>query len=73
MKHPEIFPTLTEKEAAARLGVTVRTVQEWRRQGRGPQFYKIGRAVRYAEADLLEFIRASARRSTSDPGPCDAA
>ena len=69
MATPNRFPTLTEKDAAKRLGVTVRTVQGWRRNGRGPRFYKIGRSVRYAEADLLAFIEAAARKSTSDPAP----
>lgn len=70
---PNPFPTLNEKEAAARLGVAVRTMQEWRRNGRGPRFFKMGRAVRYCEADLVAFIEAAARRSTADPGPRDAA
>lgn len=70
---PDPFPRLTEKDVAERLGVTVRTVQGWRQEGRGPRFYKLGRAVRYAEADVVAFLEAAARRSTSDPGPRDAA
>ena len=63
------FPRLTEKEAAALLGWSPRTLQMRRWQGLPPKFYKLGRSVRYSEADLLEFIEKSARNSTSDPGP----
>jgi excisionase family DNA binding protein len=38
---------LTEKEVATRLAVSPFTVRAWRRQGRGPAFMKLGRAVRY--------------------------
>ena len=59
---------LTEKEAAQFLGVSVRTLQNWRRKGIGPKWYKVGRLVRYARADLYDFLRYARRRSTSDPG-----
>ncbi len=66
------FPRLTEKEAATLLGVSVRTMQNWRQTGAGPRFFKIGRAVRYSERDLADFVAARARTSTSDPGPAAA-
>ncbi len=36
-----------EKQEAARLGFSVRTLQQWRVKGGGPPFHKIGSAVRY--------------------------
>ncbi|WP_295400634.1 helix-turn-helix domain-containing protein [uncultured Thiocystis sp.] len=44
---------LNEREAAAELGISFRTLQQWRVRGIGPVFLKLGRAVRY-DADALE-------------------
>jgi predicted DNA-binding transcriptional regulator AlpA len=43
---------LTGREVAARLGVSARTVEGWRRYGTGPPYCKVGRVVRYAVMDL---------------------
>jgi len=59
---------LTEREAAERLGLSVRTLQKWRLLGSGPQFLKLGHAVRYDPADLERYLESSRRRSTSEPG-----
>jgi predicted DNA-binding transcriptional regulator AlpA len=37
-----------------------------RLRGDGPRYRKIGRSVRYAEADLLDWLRSRARTSTSE-------
>ncbi len=64
---------LKEKEAARALGdLSVKTLQRWRWAGRGPRFIKVGAAVRYDAADLLAFIEAGRRASTSDRGPGNA-
>jgi predicted DNA-binding transcriptional regulator AlpA len=34
--------------------------------GTGPRFVKVGRAVRYAESAVREFIKARGRSSTSE-------
>jgi hypothetical protein len=52
--------------AAEVLGVSVRTLEKWRLTGQGPRFIRLGRAVRYALADLEAFAAAGARRSTSE-------
>lgn len=62
---------ITESELADRLALSVVTLRRWRLEGRGPQFRKFGRAVRYALADVERFEAAAARRSTSDPGPVE--
>jgi hypothetical protein len=59
---------LTEQQAAALLGVTVKTLQGWRYRGGGPAFVKLGRCVRYRAEDLQDFVTAAVRTSTSDPG-----
>jgi len=56
---------LDEKQAAARLAVSVRTLQTWRVRGTGPAFVKMGAAVRYAENDLIAYIDQQRRQSTS--------
>ena len=59
---------LDERETAARLGLSARTLQKWRLLGCGPRFVKLGHAVRYAEAEVHGFIQERLRRSTSDRG-----
>jgi excisionase family DNA binding protein len=44
---PELPEYLTTREAAALVGVSVRTLEALRAEGRGPRFVRIGRAVRY--------------------------
>lgn len=63
--HPVAERLLTEIDAADRLAVSVRTLQQWRVSGGGPRFAKIGRCVRYRETDLEGFIVASLRAHTS--------
>ena len=46
----------SEKEAAPLLGVSVKTLQLWRHQRKGPNYLKLGRRVLYNRADLEKFI-----------------
>jgi predicted DNA-binding transcriptional regulator AlpA len=54
------------KGAADKIGVKPATLEAWRCRGGGPRFAKIGRAVRYYDSDLDEFIEARKRTSTSE-------
>ena len=47
---------LKTREAARRLGVASGTLSNWRHRGQGPAFVRLGRAIRYDEADLARFI-----------------
>jgi predicted DNA-binding transcriptional regulator AlpA len=47
---------LRDSEAAEMLGVSTRTLPQWRLRGQGPRFVKLGRAVRYLEADLAAYL-----------------
>ena len=60
---------IDEKQAAALLHVSVKSLQGWRYRGGGPGFVKLGRSVRYAMTDLEDFVLEARRTSTSDPGP----
>ena len=55
-------PLLTEVEAADALRLSTRTLQAWRIKKVGPQFIRAGRAVRYRETDLADWIEASVIR-----------
>lgn len=57
----------TEKEEAARLNLSARTLQQWRVQGVGPAFIKLGRAVRYDPAVVDAWLATRARSNTSQP------
>ena len=45
-----------EKEAATILNVSVKTLQLWRHQHRGPRYNKLGRRVNYFGPHLREEI-----------------
>lgn len=64
----EVKLLLTTPEAAEYLGLQPATLEIWRCRGGGPRFCKIGRSVKYRQADLEEFINNSLRSSTSDQG-----
>lgn len=59
---------LTTKQAATRLGCAPHTLAKWRLDGSGPRFMKLGRAVRYSEDALQNWMRERERRSTADQG-----
>jgi hypothetical protein len=60
---------VNEHEAAAFLGYTTRALQNWRLRGGGPIFVKVSdRSIRYRHRDLVAWIEARLRVSTSDPG-----
>lgn len=60
---------LTERQAAAFLGYKVKTLQKWRVTGEGPVYISVSRrSVRYRRRDLIAWVNARLRRSTSDTG-----
>jgi len=63
-----VNPTLlTTSQAADLLRLSRRTLEGLRVRGTGPIFRKIGR-VFYEKADLLTWLDAASRTSTSDRG-----
>jgi hypothetical protein len=60
---------LSTAAAAIRLGVSPSFLAKSRMQGVGPRYRKLGRAVRYAHADLDHWLQACGRTSTAEqPG-----
>ena len=47
---------LSERDAASFLGITQRTLQDWRLNRRGPAYIKLGRRIAYDRADLERFL-----------------
>jgi hypothetical protein len=48
---------LTEKDAGRFLGCAIQTLRNWRSQGRGPQYLKYYRSIKYRVGDLKQFRR----------------
>ena len=58
---------INENEAAHFLSYSVRTLQNWRVRGGGPEFIRVsGRSIRYRRRDLIAWCESHKRVSTSD-------
>ena len=60
-------------DAAVRIGLKRKTLDNWRSLGNGPPYYKLGNKVVYDDADVDAWLVTRKRTSTSDPGPVKAA
>ena len=60
---------LTCAQAAAFLGFAQSSLDKWRVRGFGPPHIKIGPNVRYRFSDLMDFVTARVRASTSATAP----
>jgi hypothetical protein len=47
---------LNDVEAAKIAHMSVQTFRNWRFQGRGPAYIKVGRSVRYSLTDLISWL-----------------
>ena len=59
---------LTEREVASYFRLSVRTLQNWRVTGGGPEFIKLGARVLYSREKITAYLEARQRVSTSDDG-----
>ncbi|UZF92685.1 helix-turn-helix transcriptional regulator [Bosea sp. NBC_00550] len=55
---------LTSRETAERLGLAENTVARMRCHGTGPEFLKLGRAVRYRWRDVEQWLAGRMQTST---------
>lgn len=46
---------ISTKELATRWGLSHRTLEEWRADGKGPKFVHIGKKVRYSLAEVEKY------------------
>ena len=61
-----IDPLLHSRDSAKMLGLSISWLAKSRLRGDGPRYTKIGRAVRYPESSLREYIKSRMRGSTSE-------
>jgi hypothetical protein len=55
-----------ERETAELLSCSVAALRKWRLLGKGPTYRKIGRLVRYDEADLVAYLDANCVQPTQE-------
>jgi hypothetical protein len=60
-------PLLSRKSLATRWKVKMKTLDQWRWSGRGPQYVKIGRKVFYRVPAIEHFEECKEQKSTSSP------
>ena len=56
---PSPLRRISEQAAGPHLGISVRTLQDWRVRGIGPAYSKLGKRVVYDVADLDMFLAAA--------------
>jgi predicted DNA-binding transcriptional regulator AlpA len=59
---------MSRRDAAIYLDMSPRNLERFAHEGGGPNFVKLGRLVRYRQADLDAWIASCLRSSTSDRG-----
>ena len=57
---------LNENELAQRWGLSPKTLQRWRSEGRGPRYLKLSKRVSYPLESVIEFERGARHDSTSE-------
>lgn len=69
----------TETELAQRWNISIKTLQRWRSESRGPRYYKLSKAVRYALEDVVAYEDAQRQgmpigadsRAAANPPPIE--
>jgi len=57
---------LKPEDVAARLGVSERTLERWRREGTGPAFLSLtSKTVRYSDSAVDAFVAGAVRQNTA--------
>jgi hypothetical protein len=58
---------LTRESLATRWKLKIKTLDQWRWSGRGPQYVKIGREIFYRLPTVEQFEESKEQKSTSTP------
>lgn len=65
MQETLVTQALRERDAARVLGLSVATLRAWRLKRKGPRFVRFGRAVRYLETDIANYMQVCAVDATN--------
>lgn len=57
---------INEVELAQRWGISPKTLQRWRNEGRGPRYFKLSKRVCYPLDQILDFENGALYESTSE-------
>jgi len=57
---------LTEKQVATMLSITQQTLRNWRQQGKGPKYVKVGGSIRYRYTDVELYLEKNAVETTGE-------
>ena len=57
---------LNENELAQRWGISPKTLQRWRSEGRGPRYLKLSKRVSYPLEAVIDFEYSALHDSTSE-------
>lgn len=57
---------LSPADLAEHLGVSIRTIYNWRSSNTGPQGFRVGRHVRYRRSDVEAWIVDQHRQAAED-------
>jgi len=57
---------LTEKQVAAMLNINPATLNNWRQQGKGPKYVKVGGSIRYRYTDVELYLEKNAVETTGE-------
>ncbi len=67
-------PAFTETELARRWNVSIKTLQRWRSEERGPPYIKLSKAIRYPVDEIVTYeqaIRQGMSHEVPLPSLCD--
>ena len=65
-KQVDLSPLLTAKDAGVLLNVSLSWLAKARMRGDGPPYICIGRSIRYAQSNLMHWMKSRQRLSTSE-------
>lgn len=66
MTRPRTLELLSPDELAASIKMSKRTLAKWRCNGRGPEYVRLGHAVRYRQQDVDAWLEAKVSKNSAE-------
>jgi predicted DNA-binding transcriptional regulator AlpA len=60
------YRLMDQKDVAAMLGISVKTLESWRWKKVGPRFIKLGRLARYRMSDVLAYVQGLVKEEVAE-------